>query len=75
MPAARLRDGGIPSVDQLLTYQQAARRLSCSIWTVKRRVRAGELPIHRLGRMVRISEADLARYAAERRIRVGGEAA
>ncbi len=51
--------------DDLLTLPQAAARLSCSVATVKRRIRAGTLPTFRDGRIVRVRELDLDRYIAE----------
>lgn len=39
------------------TSERAVRRLTAT----------GELPVHRLGHLVRISEADLARFLAARR--------
>lgn len=52
--------------DRLLTLGDVADYLGCSVRTVKRRVRAGGLPAYRDGRLVRVREADLARYVAER---------
>jgi hypothetical protein len=39
------------------------------VTSVKRRVAAGELPVFRDGRLVRVREADLRRYIAERTAR------
>lgn len=50
--------------NELLTLPQVAERLSCSVATVKRRLRAGELPAYRDGRLVRVREQDLGRYIA-----------
>ena len=43
----------------LLTRQQAANRVGCNIRTIDRRIRSGELPARRSGRLVRIDPADL----------------
>jgi excisionase family DNA binding protein len=52
--------------DRLLTLRAAAAVLGCGLTSVKRRVAAGELPVFRDGRLVRVREGDLARYVAER---------
>jgi len=53
-------------VSRLLTLAETAERLGCSLPTVRRRVRSGELPVFRDGRLVRVAERDLERYVAER---------
>lgn len=57
---------------ELLTVPQVADRLGCSVATVKRRVRTGELPAYRDGRLVRVRELDLDRYIAEHVTRATG---
>lgn len=52
---------------RLLTIDQAAEILNTSPKTVQRRLEAGELPVIRDGRIVRIHPADLARYISARR--------
>lgn len=52
--------------ESLLTLSEVAARMSCSVATVKRRVRSGDLPAMRDGRLVRVRETDLERYVAER---------
>ncbi len=47
----------------LYTLREAARRKGVSYETVSRAVRAGRLPVHRLGRHVLIGAADLAAWA------------
>jgi excisionase family DNA binding protein len=47
---------------ELVTRQQAAKRLRCSTSTLKRRERAGELVPVRNGRLVRYRTADLDDY-------------
>jgi excisionase family DNA binding protein len=50
----------------LLTLAEVADELGCSIATVKRRIRSGALPAFVDGRLVRVRDADLTRYIAER---------
>jgi excisionase family DNA binding protein len=50
----------------LLTLVDVAAELSCSLATVKRRVRAGALPVVRDGRLVRVRASDLDCYLLER---------
>ncbi len=52
---------------RLLSLTETADLLGCSLKTLQRRIRAGELPVIRLGRLVRVHPADLARYVAARR--------
>lgn len=47
---------------QLLTVAEVAERLAISERTARRLIKSGELVTHRIGRAVRISEADLAAY-------------
>ena len=51
----------------LLTIPDVAERLVASERHVCRLIARGELPVHRLGRLVRISEDDLARFLAASR--------
>jgi excisionase family DNA binding protein len=51
---------------RLLTLLDVAGELACSLATVRRRVCAGELPVVRDGRLVRVRSCDLDRYVAER---------
>lgn len=52
--------------DRLLTLREAAAVLGCGLTSIKRRVAAGQLPVFRDGRIVRVRERDLARFVAER---------
>ncbi len=53
-------------MSRLLTLQDVADELACSVTTVKRRVRAGKLPVLVDGRLVRVRDVDLRRYILER---------
>lgn len=52
---------------QLYSIETVAERLDVSTKTVRRWISAGELPVHQLGRQLRISEADLAAFVARSR--------
>lgn len=52
---------------QLLTIPQAADRLAMSVDTVQRAITAGHLDTVRVGRSVRIAEADLEAFINARR--------
>jgi excisionase family DNA binding protein len=52
---------------QLLTLQESALILKPSLKTLRRRIDAGELPVIRDGRMLRVHPADLERYISARR--------
>ncbi len=52
---------------QLLTLQQSADILNTSLKTLRRRIDAGELPVIRDGRIVRVHPRDLERYISARR--------
>ena len=65
MPADHTRS--VPAIAPLLDLDAVAKRLGVSIKTVRRMVDRNELPAHRVGRLLRISEADFAEYVAARR--------
>jgi excisionase family DNA binding protein len=52
---------------RLLTLPEACEILSCSIKTLRRRIAAGEVPVIRDGRLIRIHPDDLQRYIRQRR--------
>jgi excisionase family DNA binding protein len=52
--------------DELLTLYQVAEELGCSLSSVKRRVKAGKLPVFVDDRLVRVRRVDLQRYVADR---------
>lgn len=56
-----------PSALSMLTIVEVADRLSVSVKTVRRAIKAGELHTYQIGRLRRITEADLILYAAQRR--------
>ena len=57
---------------RLLTMHQVAELLCVSLRTVKRLLARGELPVVRVGRLVRVREDDLRRFMANReRVCVG----
>jgi excisionase family DNA binding protein len=49
---------------RLRTIDETAEMLNMSPRTVRRLIDAGALPVHRIGRLVRISEPDLATFLA-----------
>jgi excisionase family DNA binding protein len=55
------------TLPRLLSLAETGDRLGCSLKTLRRRIRAGELPVIRDGRLLRVHPADLARYVAARR--------
>ncbi len=56
----------MPLPARLLTYRDVAEVLSVSPWTVRRMVEAGELPVVRFHRSVRVRAEDVARFIDER---------
>jgi excisionase family DNA binding protein len=60
--------------ERLLTLPDAAEQLACSLATLKRRIRAGQLPVFRDGRLIRVRQQDLDHYI-QRRIRLPTEPA
>jgi excisionase family DNA binding protein len=54
-------------VTQLRTIDETAELLNISPRTVRRYVDSGELPVHRFGRSVRISNDDIAAFLAASR--------
>jgi excisionase family DNA binding protein len=54
-------------VTKLRTIKETAELFNISIRTVRRLTESGALPVHRLGRSVRISDADIAAFLAANR--------
>ena len=52
---------------KLLDTGAVAQRLNVSCKTVRRLIARHELPVHRIGRLLRVSEIDLDNYIASRR--------
>jgi excisionase family DNA binding protein len=52
---------------RLRTIDEAAELLNVSPRTVRRLIESGALPVHRLGRLVRIADPDLAAFLAATR--------
>jgi excisionase family DNA binding protein len=59
---------GAPKLDRLLTVEQAADRLGVSVRFVRRLVAERRIAYVKVGRHVRICEADLARFVAAGRV-------
>ena len=57
-------DAALP---RLLMLQDAADILNTSMKTLRRRINAGQLPVIRDGRIVRVHPNDVERYIAARR--------
>lgn len=55
------------SITRLRTIDEAAELLNVSPRTVRRLIESGALPVHRLGRLVRIADPDLAAFLAASR--------
>jgi excisionase family DNA binding protein len=58
-------------LDTLLTVEQAAERLGTSARFVRRLVFERRIAFHKVGRHVRIAEADLINYVAAGRVEAG----
>jgi len=56
----------LPSLG-LLTFDDVAEHLRCSKKSVQRLITSGDLPVVRIGRMVRIHPTDLGRFIKLRR--------
>jgi excisionase family DNA binding protein len=52
---------------RLLSVHAVAEQLGISDKTVRRMITAGELPVHRVGHLLRVSQDDLAVFLAQRR--------
>lgn len=56
-----------PTLGPLLSVADVAERLDVSSKTVRRLIDSKSIAIHRIGRQIRISEADLAMYVRSQR--------
>ncbi len=62
-----------PRRPRLLTILQVADELQISTKTVRRWIAVGQLATHRLGRQLRIAEADLVVFMAQNRMQVSND--
>jgi excisionase family DNA binding protein len=56
-----------PAAIRLLNLQQVGEMLCLSASSLRRAIRDGRLPVHRLGRAIRVSEADLVQFLGRSR--------
>jgi excisionase family DNA binding protein len=61
-----MRHPPVPA-EPLFAAEQIALQLGCSVREVRRLIKSGELPVIRIGRLVRIHPDDLRRFIAARR--------
>jgi excisionase family DNA binding protein len=54
-------------VARLRTIDEAAELLNVSPRTVRRAIESGDLTVHRIGRLVRIADSDIAAFLASNR--------
>jgi|HubBroStandDraft_4_1064222.scaffolds.fasta_scaffold805262_1 excisionase family DNA binding protein len=55
-----------PKPIHALTVEQAAEQLQVSTKTVRRLIERGELPIHRIGRLLRVSQEAISAFYWQR---------
>jgi excisionase family DNA binding protein len=53
---------GPSRLPRLFTVKQAADELVLSSKTIRRAIACGDLPVHRIGRLIRIAEPDLVAF-------------
>ena len=68
-PAIPVPRGRARLPDRLFSVPQAAEQLGISDKGVRRAIERGDLTAHRIGRLLRISDEDLATFVATRRMR------
>ena len=56
-----------PAIPQMHDVDAVAQRLDVSSKTVRRMIGRGELPVHCIGRLLRVSDDDLDEYLLKRR--------
>ena len=56
-----------PGIAQMHDVDAVAQRLHVSPKSVRRLITRGELPVHRIGKLLRITDADLTEYVRNRR--------
>ena len=52
----------VPAIPQMHDVDAVAQRLGVSSKTVRRLISRGELPVHRFGKLLRISDDDITEY-------------
>jgi excisionase family DNA binding protein len=62
-------DGTHAAFPRLYSVADAARLLGCSEKSIRRIIKRGDIPIHRIGRQIKIAEPDLLDYLARNRTR------
>jgi excisionase family DNA binding protein len=66
---APVLNGTAPTMPRLFSIETVATHLDVSEKTIRRRIETGELRAHRVGRLLRVSELDLAAYIAKSRVK------
>jgi excisionase family DNA binding protein len=56
-----------PALPKLLTVDATAEALTLSPKSIRRMIDRGDLPVHRIGRAIRIAEPDVIAYLAQTR--------
>jgi excisionase family DNA binding protein len=67
-PKARSPSARLSGPSQLLTIEQAAERLSVSVRNIRHQIYRRKIPIVKVGRLVRIDEADLQDFIDQGRV-------
>lgn len=57
------------------TAEEASEILRMSVWTLRKKVKAGTMPHHRDGRMIKMTPADIDRYLDSTRVHTPQEEA
>jgi excisionase family DNA binding protein len=70
MPKLSTNPDGLTAGAPLLSVREVCARLNLSDSTVRRDIRSGRLATHKLGRVRRVSEHDLAAYLAVSRAEI-----
>jgi excisionase family DNA binding protein len=61
-------DRGAEPEEQLFPVTLVAEKLAISEKSVRRKIASGELPAHRVGKLLRVGERDLVTYLARARL-------
>lgn len=54
--------------DRLLSVKVVADRLDIDVQTVRRLIADGDLPAHRIGRLLKVSQVDLLEFVSQHRV-------